>query len=169
SRETSFLSLYFVSDESYVRITRLVPRTQGVARATVEQLLQGPGTYADVLAQPIGAGSALNTIWFAADDEIQEDSENLLGFRIVQRGNNIAVRVRHRKHSTNAIEVLRPVVERIGGYIDGGHDLEGIGLIVLTFPVTTGFDSIERNIDWLVRHNRDFIDWQYGNRPPEPL
>jgi spore germination protein GerM len=71
SRETSFLSLYFVSGDYYARITRLVPRTQGVARATVEALLKGPGSYSDVLLQPVGFGTQLNNIWLDEDDRQQ--------------------------------------------------------------------------------------------------
>jgi spore germination protein GerM len=69
SGEASFLPLYFVSGDYYARITRLVPRTQGVARATVTELLKGPGAYSDVLSQPIGFGTELNNIWFAEDDD----------------------------------------------------------------------------------------------------
>jgi germination protein M len=67
SRDTSFLTLYYVNDATgdYVRVTRLVPRTQSVARATVNELLDGPGSqYAGLLAQPIPQDTALIDIYF---------------------------------------------------------------------------------------------------------
>jgi germination protein M len=70
SRDTSFLTLYYVNDATgdYVRVTRLVPRTQSVARATVNELLNGPGSsYAGLLAQPIPQGTALIDIYFDAE------------------------------------------------------------------------------------------------------
>lgn len=56
---TRFLPLYFLNGDRYARITRLVPRTNSVAKETVEQLLAGPGQYGDVLTSPIPAGTEL--------------------------------------------------------------------------------------------------------------
>lgn len=53
SSGTRFLPLYFRNDEYYVRITRLVPRTPQVARATVVELLDGPERYSQRLTSPI--------------------------------------------------------------------------------------------------------------------
>lgn len=56
---TRFLPLYFLNNDRYARITRLVPRTTSVAQETVEELLAGPGQYGDVLTSPIPAGTEL--------------------------------------------------------------------------------------------------------------
>jgi spore germination protein GerM len=50
---TRFLPLYFLYNDYYVRVTRLVPRTPSVANATVEHLLKGPGNYSNLLTSPI--------------------------------------------------------------------------------------------------------------------
>ncbi len=73
SRETSFLPLYFQSDNAdgqFVRVTRLVPRTTSPARATVEELLAGPGSYDNLLNSPVPAGTTLNSIMW--DDQQQK-------------------------------------------------------------------------------------------------
>jgi spore germination protein GerM len=70
SRDTSFLTLYYVNDATgdYVRVTRLVPRTQSVARATVNELLNGPGSsYAGLLTQPIPQGTELIDVYFDSE------------------------------------------------------------------------------------------------------
>jgi spore germination protein GerM len=54
SRKTSFLPIFFRYNGYFVRITRLVPSTDTPVRATVEELLKGPGdTYGDLLTSPI--------------------------------------------------------------------------------------------------------------------
>jgi spore germination protein GerM len=68
--EASFLILYYVNDATgdYVRVTRLVPRTQGIARVTVNELLEGPSSqYAGLLAQPIPQGTELIDVYFDAE------------------------------------------------------------------------------------------------------
>lgn len=59
---TRFLPLYFMSDTHYVRITRLVPRTNEVAAATVTALLAGPGTYSTWLSSPIPEGTSMYSV-----------------------------------------------------------------------------------------------------------
>lgn len=59
---TRFLPLYFMQDAYRIRITRLVPRTDAVAQATVEELLDGPGGYSNLLITPIPAGVQLRSI-----------------------------------------------------------------------------------------------------------
>jgi spore germination protein GerM len=75
SRDTSFLTLYYINDATgdYVRVTRLVPRTQSTARVTVNELLDGPGSqYAGLLSQPIPQGTALIDVYF--DTEAAPDT-----------------------------------------------------------------------------------------------
>jgi spore germination protein GerM len=43
-------------------VIRLVPRTVAEARATVEQLIAGPGRYAGALGHPIPAGTTINAL-----------------------------------------------------------------------------------------------------------
>jgi spore germination protein GerM len=69
SRETSFLPLYFLYNDVYVRITRLVPRTQTPAMATVQELIEGPGSYSNLLDNPIPDGTQLQSIGFVDDDK----------------------------------------------------------------------------------------------------
>jgi germination protein M len=59
---TRFLPLYFLKGGYAVRITRLVPRTNEIARATVEELLAGPGSSSSQLSSPIPAGTELRGI-----------------------------------------------------------------------------------------------------------
>jgi spore germination protein GerM len=67
SRETSFLPLYFRYNGDYVRITRLVPRTQSPAAATVRELIEGPGSYSHLLENPIPDDTQLRSIGFVDD------------------------------------------------------------------------------------------------------
>ncbi len=62
SSGTRFLPLYFMNNGRYVRITRLVPKTTEIARATVVELLSGPGAYSDIVQSPIPAGTELRDI-----------------------------------------------------------------------------------------------------------
>lgn len=62
SSGTRFLPLYFNNGEYTVRITRLVPRTSEVARATVAELLAGPEQYDDRLASAIPRDTRLISI-----------------------------------------------------------------------------------------------------------
>lgn len=59
---TRFLPLYFLQGENYVRVTRLVPRTDNVAEATVRELLAGPGSYSDRVTTAIPSGTELRSI-----------------------------------------------------------------------------------------------------------
>jgi spore germination protein GerM len=68
SRETSFLLLYFLYNDAYVRITRLVPRTNSPAAATVQELIEGPGSYSHLLDNPIPDDTQLQSIGFVDDD-----------------------------------------------------------------------------------------------------
>lgn len=62
------LSVYFVrvvdGQEQFVRVTRTIPQTPGVARASINQLLQGPTTeeVAEGLGTAIPAGTTLQDI-----------------------------------------------------------------------------------------------------------
>ncbi|NJO05647.1 MAG: GerMN domain-containing protein [Chloroflexaceae bacterium] len=70
-----FLPLYFVEDDRYVRITRLVTATNQVMGETVRQLLIGPGSYGDMLDTPIPVGTQMLTIGY--DAEMQRTTVNL--------------------------------------------------------------------------------------------
>jgi spore germination protein GerM len=72
SRETSFLSLYFLeqnTDSRYVRVTRLVERTFTPARDTVEELLDEPIPFNHLLESPIPSDTRLLSISFDTDDD----------------------------------------------------------------------------------------------------
>jgi spore germination protein GerM len=72
SRETSFLSLYFLeedTDSRYVRVTRLVPRTSSPARATVEELLDTPIPFNHLLESPVPPDTELLAISFDSSDD----------------------------------------------------------------------------------------------------
>lgn len=57
-----FLPLYFLNGNRRVRITRVVPRTDAVAEATLREWLAGPGGFADRLTRPVPAGTQLRGI-----------------------------------------------------------------------------------------------------------
>ncbi|HYF65975.1 MAG TPA: GerMN domain-containing protein, partial [Herpetosiphonaceae bacterium] len=61
---TSFLPLYFpvASTGQMARVIRLVPRTSTEGAATVEELIAGPGPYADVLGRPVPAATRVNSL-----------------------------------------------------------------------------------------------------------
>lgn len=116
SRATSFLTLYYVNDATgdYVRVTRLVPRTQSVARATVNELLDGPGSqYAGLLAQPIPQGTALIDVYF--------DTEAASGTLVV----NLSAAFAQAPEREAALETLvlsltnLSTVERVDVRVDG--------------------------------------------------
>jgi germination protein M len=70
---TRFLPLYFLHQGRYVRITRLIPRTNQEARQTMEELLAGPGQYHDSLTSPIPIGTELRDIAKGETGEIVVD------------------------------------------------------------------------------------------------
>lgn len=76
---TRFLPLYFLNNGRYVRITRLVPKTTEIARATVVELLSGPGSYSDIVQSPIPAGTELRDIRKQSSNSIVVDlTEHML-------------------------------------------------------------------------------------------
>jgi germination protein M len=116
--EASFLPLYYVNDATgeYARVTRLVPRTQGVARATVTELLRGPGSqYAGRLSQPIPQGTELINIYF--------DNEAAPGTLVI----NLSAPFAQASDRQAALETLvlsltsnsLPTVERVDVRVDG--------------------------------------------------
>ncbi len=56
---TLFVKLYYLLGDYQVCLTRVIPHTQGVARATVSETLAGPGSYAALLSNPIPGGTKL--------------------------------------------------------------------------------------------------------------
>jgi spore germination protein GerM len=116
SRDTSFLTLYYINDATgdYVRVTRLVPRTQSVARVTVNELLNGPGSqYAGLLSQPIPQGTALIDVYF--------DTEAAPGTLVV----NLSAAFAQAPNREAALETLvisltnLSTVERVDVRVDG--------------------------------------------------
>jgi germination protein M len=118
SRDTSFLTLYYINDATgdYVRVMRLVPRTQSVARATVNELLNGPGSqYAGLLSQPIPQDTALINVYF--------DTEAAPGTLVV----NLSAAFAQAPNREAALETLvlsltsnsLPTVERVDVRVDG--------------------------------------------------
>jgi spore germination protein GerM len=68
SSGSRFLPLYFLNGQgSWVRITRIIPRTNEIANATARELLNGPGSYSDVVYSPIPAGTTLSGNGVRAD------------------------------------------------------------------------------------------------------
>jgi spore germination protein GerM len=62
--QTAFLPLYFVANSGRhdVRVIRMVPKTNEVARATVLALIEGPMEYGDRVWSPIPADTELRGI-----------------------------------------------------------------------------------------------------------
>ena len=79
----------------------------------------------------------------AAGDEFELAESELHGYRLLNHGGNVSVQILF-SHGTNECrKTLVPMVEQIGGWLDGETSGSSSGLLVFTFPVRTGFPTIE--------------------------
>ncbi|MGM9444822.1 DUF4265 domain-containing protein [Streptomyces murinus] len=100
----------------------------------------------------------------AAGDEIEYD-QIAKSAHVVTRGENVAVQIFHEGISGEVINSFKVMAVRIDGRVDGELD----SLVVLTFPVKTGFPAIESLMATLPEHG---VEWRYGNvydQAGEPL
>jgi hypothetical protein len=94
----------------------------------------------------------------AAGDVIRRDAGG--GYDIVERGGNIAVQVWYPDHELHGVVDLEltPRVEALGGWFDA----RGPHATGYTFPLSTGFEAIERLLEsWTGR--TDGALWAYAN------
>jgi len=92
----------------------------------------------------------------AAGDVVRLDGE--LRPQIVERGGNLAVKLFLEDVPRAAVERLLDRVEAIGGWLDG---FVGGRLVVLTFPVASGFPRVEALLNGFVAEHGG--GWYYGN------
>jgi hypothetical protein len=97
----------------------------------------------------------------AAGDEFELDPEAPLGHRVVRRGGNLCVWFYHSEplSETSAVTAdVRRTAESLGGRLDGGYSR----MLVLTIPLSAGFDAVARTFDDAVRRHAA-SSWLYGN------
>jgi len=97
----------------------------------------------------------------AAGDELEIDSAEVLGYRLLKRGGNLCVWF-YFEHPVDAhdpgVENLTASVERIGGWLDGGQSR----MVVFTIPVIAGFPAVERVFDAALEGHPG-SQWFFGN------
>ncbi|MEP6753937.1 MAG: DUF4265 domain-containing protein [Chthonomonadales bacterium] len=92
----------------------------------------------------------------AADDIIEADSDSPDGYRLIKRGQNVAVHVFCEVDQRDEIEAaLNQTIGQIGGELDGKMGETGL---CYTIPVQAGFTKIEYALSRVVRD-----DWTYSN------
>jgi hypothetical protein len=97
----------------------------------------------------------------AAGDVIEADQSLQSGFRLVSRAVNLAVVVVLEKpedKSSVQSKCLEQSIRSIGGIVDGGPDRA----LVLTVPVSSGFQAIERLLTTFTKELPG-TSWWYGN------
>lgn len=100
----------------------------------------------------------------AAGDEIEYDQIAKTA-HVVTRGANVAVQIFHEGIPGEVIDSFKVMAVQVGGRVDGELD----SLVVLTFPVKTGFPAIESLMATLPERG---VEWGYGNvydQDGEPL
>ncbi|GKQ37231.1 DUF4265 domain-containing protein [Streptomyces sp. A012304] len=75
---------------------------------------------------------------------------------ILARGGNVCVQCFHQSVSMEALDELKRGISQLGGRVDG--ELEN--LVVLTIPVSAGFEAIESVMANLPDQG---VEWMYGN------
>ncbi|QDU54485.1 DUF4265 domain-containing protein [Aeoliella mucimassa] len=98
----------------------------------------------------------------ASGDEIAFVDSEPLGYRLIKRAGNVCVQMFLLQCSTRDRNHIASVVKSIGGWVDGGLDHSNGHLLILTFPVLVGFESIEQAMARLSAHFPD-SQWMYGN------
>ncbi len=77
--------------------------------------------------------------------------------QVVSRSGNVCVQMYHRGISTAALAQIEGQVKHAGGSVDGCDS----HMLVLTFPVTAGFSSIESYVQAL--SVALVAEWMFGN------
>ena len=92
----------------------------------------------------------------AADDIIVLDAEAPKGYRLVTRGRNVCVHIFRVEDDAAELRLrLEPLVESIGGWLDGTMGESGL---CFTIPVHVGFATIESTFQSVVGKG-----WYYSN------
>lgn len=92
----------------------------------------------------------------AADDIIELDAQAPKGYRLVARGRNVCVHVFRVQDDAAELRLrLEPLVESIGGWLDGTMGVSGL---CFTIPVQVGFATIESTFKSVVGDG-----WYYSN------
>jgi hypothetical protein len=97
----------------------------------------------------------------AAGDEFELDPGAPLGHRVTRRGGNLCVWFYHSEpldESSAVAADVRSVAESLGGRLDGGYSR----MLVLTIPISAGFDAVARALDDALRRHAA-SSWLYGN------
>ena len=97
----------------------------------------------------------------AAGDAFELDATVSGGVRVHRRGGNLCVWFYHSESLDETSDVtadVRGVAESLGGRLDGGYSL----MLVLTIPLTAGFDAVASALDDAARRHAGST-WLYGN------
>lgn len=98
----------------------------------------------------------------AAGDEFCLADNEVHGYRLLKRAGNICVHIYFLGDVTECRDALAPLVERMGGRLDGEVSMPNSGLLVFTFPVSAGFKAIEDVME-TAKVLSPNSDWYYGN------
>lgn len=97
----------------------------------------------------------------AAGDEFELDANAERGVRVHRRGGNLCVWFYHSEPLDETSDVtadVRRTAESLGGSLDGGYSR----MLVLTIPLSAGFDAVAAAFDDAVRRHAGSA-WLYGN------
>jgi uncharacterized protein DUF4265 len=94
---------------------------------------------------------------FAAEDVITVGDDGHV--RVLERAGNVGVQILADAHDPDAVRWLVDETEHLGGWLDGF----GKGVVVLTIPVRSGFESIESLVRAYVDRADEAVEWYYAN------
>ena len=98
----------------------------------------------------------------AAGDEFELADHEMHGYRLLKRGGNICVQVFLPIDARTGLQTIVPLVEQLGGRLDGEAAVSRNSMLVFTFPVSAGFPAIEKLMARVKAISPD-CEWFYGN------
>lgn len=98
----------------------------------------------------------------AAGDEFELNPREPHGFRLLKRGGNVCVQLFLTNNVAQCRQNVVPLVEQLGGRLDGETAGATTHMLVFTIPVAVGFPPIERLMAKAVAISPG-CEWYYGN------
>jgi hypothetical protein len=99
----------------------------------------------------------------AAGDEFELAPDEPHGYHLLKRGGNVCVQI---FVGTDKVEKCRqtliPLVDQLGGRLDGDAAFATLANLVFTIPVSAGFPAIER-VMAIAQAIAPGCEWFYGN------
>ena len=127
--------------------------TQIGRRESVPAMSLGENRYR-LLASPGLAGG------FAEGDEVEQTSN---GYRLIQRSGNVCVQISFEFIiNEEGVRSVSQLVANAGGFLDGGRDGNPGSLLVVNFPITVGFPTMEMTVRRIAAIY-PIETWMYGN------